>query len=66
MGVVGIVALCAALGGCASSSSEIAPAYVSPVMYQQYTCAQLGLEAQSVSQRAASHPQANDNQRSIR
>jgi hypothetical protein len=34
----GIVALCVALGGCASTSAEITPAYVSPVIYQGYTC----------------------------
>lgn len=34
MPVLGIVALSAALGGCASSSAEITSAYVSPVMYQ--------------------------------
>ena len=33
-----------ALMGCASKSSDIMPAYVSPVTYQSYTCQQLGLE----------------------
>jgi hypothetical protein len=61
---LGIVALGAALAGCASSSSEIAPAYVSPVMYQSYTCQQLALEAQGISQRAATLSGAQDNQRS--
>jgi hypothetical protein len=41
------VALAAALGGCASTSSEI-----SPVAYQTCTCQQLALEAQSISTRA--------------
>jgi hypothetical protein len=41
----GIVALGAALGGCASSSADITPAYVSPVAYQSYTCQQMALEA---------------------
>ena len=45
-----IVVLCAALGGCASTSAEITPAYVSPVIYQGYTCQQLALEARAVSQ----------------
>jgi hypothetical protein len=36
MRILGIVALGAALGGCASSSADIAPAYVSPVAYQGY------------------------------
>jgi hypothetical protein len=43
---LGIVALCAALGGCAFSASDVTPAYVSPVAYQSYTCQQLALEAQ--------------------
>lgn len=41
------------LAGCASKSSEIAPAYISPVSYQAYSCQQLGIEAQNVSQQAA-------------
>jgi hypothetical protein len=60
----GMVALAAALSGCASSSSEIAPAYVSPVAYQSYTCQQLALEAQSISTRAATLSGAQDSQRS--
>ena len=39
-----IAVLCAALGGCASSSAEITPAYISPVIYQSYSCQQLALE----------------------
>jgi len=58
-----IVVLGAALGGCASSSAEITPAYVSPVAYQSYTCQQLALEAQSVSTRAASLSGVQDGQR---
>jgi hypothetical protein len=64
MRVLGIVALSATLCGCASSSSEIAPAYVSPVAYQSYTCQQLALEAQSISTRAATLSGAQDSQRS--
>ena len=60
---LGIVALCAALAGCASSASDITPAYVSPVQYQSYTCQQLGLEAQSISARAAALSGAQDSQR---
>ena len=63
MRVLGIVALGAALGGCASSSAEIAPAYVSPVMYQAYTCPQLAQEAQAVSTRAASLSCVQDQKR---
>jgi hypothetical protein len=58
-----MVALAAALGGCASSASDIAPAYVSPVAYQTYTCQQLALEAQAISTRAAALSGAQDSQR---
>jgi hypothetical protein len=59
------VAIVAALSvaGCASKSSDITAAYVSPVTYMNYTCQQLGLEAQSVSARAASLAGAQDDQR---
>ena len=63
MRVLGIVALGAALGGCASSASDITPAYISPVMYQSYSCQQLGLEAQGISTRAAALSGAQDSQR---
>jgi hypothetical protein len=48
-----LVASAIAIAGCASKSADIAPSYISPVAYQNYTCAQLQAEAQSVSQRAA-------------
>jgi hypothetical protein len=63
MRILGIVALGAALGGCASSSEDIMPAYVSPVAYQTYTCQQLALEAQSISTRAATLSGVQDGQR---
>ena len=63
MRVLGIVVLCAALAGCASSSSDIAPAYISPVAYQAYTCQQLAQEAQAVSTRAASLSGVQDQKR---
>jgi hypothetical protein len=60
---VGIVALAAVLAGCASSASDITPAYVSPVAYQSYTCQQLALEAQAISTRATTLSGAQDSQR---
>jgi hypothetical protein len=51
------------LAGCASRSSEISASYVSPVTYQNYTCQQLGLEAQAVSARAATVSGAQDQKR---
>jgi hypothetical protein len=62
MRILGIVALCAALGGCASSAADITPAYISPVAYQTYTCQQLALEAQAISTRAAALSGAQDSQ----
>jgi hypothetical protein len=58
-----IVVLGTALGGCASSSADITPAYVSPVAYQGYTCQQLALEAQAVSTRAATLSGVQDSKR---
>ena len=60
---LGIVAIAAALVGCASSAADITPAYISPMMYQSYNCQQLALEAQSVSARAAALSGAQDSQR---
>jgi hypothetical protein len=61
------VRLCALLGlllaGCATSSSDITAAYVSPVLYQNYTCQQLAMEAQGVSTRAAQVSGAQDSKR---
>jgi hypothetical protein len=63
MRILGIVSLGVALGGCASSAADITPAYVSPVVYQQYTCVQLAQEAQAVSTRAAALSGSQDHQR---
>ena len=41
------------LAGCATSPSNVAPTYVSPVVYQNFSCQQLAEEAQRVSSRAA-------------
>jgi hypothetical protein len=45
--------LALAVSACASSSEDISPSYVSPVTYQNFSCEQLGEEAQRVSQQAA-------------
>jgi hypothetical protein len=42
-----------ALAGCATRAENISAAYVSPIQYQNYTCAQLQEEAARVSARAA-------------
>jgi hypothetical protein len=63
MKIISVVTLSVALAGCASSSSDIVPAYISPVAYQGYTCPQLAQEAQAVSARAASLSGAQDSKR---
>lgn len=49
------IAVCATvvIAGCATNPNEIAPTYVSPVLYQNLNCNQLREEAQAVSYRAA-------------
>lgn len=44
---------CVAFCGCASAASEIRPAYVSPLQYQNLTCPQLAAEAERLSRRVA-------------
>ena len=58
-----IIAASVLLVGCATSASDIAPSYVSPVLYQNYTCQQLSIEAQSVSARAAQVAGVQENKR---
>lgn len=48
------------LAGCASKSSDIAAAYVSPLNYTSYSCGQLREEASRVSARAAAVSGAQD------
>lgn len=47
------LAACVVLSGCATSPKDIAPAYVSPILYQNLSCEQLAQEAARVSQAAA-------------
>lgn len=53
------------LAACAQSPESIAPAFVSDVPYQNYTCQQLGMEAvqvqQALSQAAQTQNQARSN-----
>ena len=63
MRILWVPAIAAGLGACASASSDIAPAYVSPVMYQNHTCQQLAMEAQGISQRAAALSGQQDQKR---
>jgi hypothetical protein len=53
MRIIGVVAAAIVLAACAKPADQIAPAYVSPLQYEQYSCTQLAEEAQRVSARAA-------------
>lgn len=63
MRVLFVPAIAAVLAGCASKAEDIAPAYISPVAFQSYTCPQLAQEAQAVSARAAMLTGQQDQQR---
>ena len=59
---IALVIAAAALGTCtAPSSGDIPASYVSPVLYQNYTCQQLEQEALTVSTRALQASAAQDN-----
>ena len=55
-----VVAVASALAACASKSENIAAAYVSPMQYSNYNCAQLSAEASRISARAVQVTGAQD------
>jgi len=61
--VVAALAASALAGSASASSSDIEASYASPVRCSGYTCPQLGLEAQALSQRAAVISGAQDQKR---
>jgi hypothetical protein len=60
MKIIAMTACALALAGCATHSNDIPAAYVSPIQYQSYSCAQLQEEAARVSARAAAASGAQD------
>jgi hypothetical protein len=60
MRAICILAAASIVAGCATRSSDIPAAYVSPIQYQSYSCAQLREEALRVSSRAAIAAGAQD------
>ena len=50
---VSAIGLAGLLAACASKPEDVKAAYISPVAYKDYSCDQLGQEAQRVSRRAA-------------
>ena len=63
MKLMSYVALVLLVAGCASSSSEIRPAYVSPLQYQSLSCQQIGMEMERVSRRASEVAGVQDSNR---
>lgn len=61
--IVSILPAAALTVGCASRSEDVSAAYVSPIMYNSYSCGELGMEAQRVSAAAAGASGAQDSQR---
>src|SRR5262249_9438221 len=59
--LIGAAVVC--LTSCASRSSDISAAYVSPAGFQSYNCVQLGREAQNVAARAAQVSGVQDEKR---
>jgi len=51
--IIAFAAVAATVSGCATSPKDIAPSYVSPILYQNLSCDQLAQEAARVSQAAA-------------
>ena len=53
-----------ALAGCASTSETVTGSYASPLQYSNYSCQQLGEEAQRISARVAQTSGVQDQKRS--
>lgn len=51
--VFALLAAATLVSACASKSEDIAPSYVSPAMYQSFSCKQLGDEALRVASRVS-------------
>jgi hypothetical protein len=60
---IALLAACLVAASCAKRAEDVAAAYVSPLQYQQYSCAQLAAEASRVSQRAAELSGVQDSKR---
>ncbi|MDX3973301.1 hypothetical protein [Shinella sp.] len=58
--ILALMACASFAASCASKSTDIAAAYVSPALYENLTCEQLALEAQTVSARAITASGAQD------
>ncbi len=58
-----LTAVAGFVAGCATSSSEIRPTYVSPLQFQALTCAQIAQEAARISSRAAEVAGVQDSKR---
>jgi hypothetical protein len=57
------IANCLAVAGCAKSADNVTGSYISPLQYQNYSCQQLGEEAQRISARVAQSSGVQDQKR---
>ena len=62
--IVAVAVTALALSACATPPKDIAPTYVSTGLYENLSCAQLRLEAEAVSSRAAQAYGTQDRNRS--
>lgn len=62
--IAALAVVAALVSGCATNPKDIAPSYVSPILYQNLSCEQLAQEAARVSQAAAVSSGAQANQAS--
>ena len=62
--IAAFAVVAALVSGCATNPKDIAPSYVSPILYQNLSCEQLAQEAARVSQAAAVSTGAQANQAS--
>ena len=62
--IFGTAAIAISLAGCATASSDIRGAYVSPIQFQGLTCQQIGAEAARISARVAEVSGVQDSKRS--
>jgi hypothetical protein len=51
LALLGLAALCTVLGGCASVSDTISPAFVDPARYELWDCKQLAPERRNLAKR---------------
>lgn len=59
---LGVLGAALVLGGCAKTADQVSAAYVSPMLYDNYSCRQLAEEAERISARAVALTGAQNKQ----